>query len=267
MSYWTGFNHFVVWGSIIYYFCFQLAFYSEGLNYTYVGADFSAYGLPIFWLIMLLTCTILIMPMVAWRFYQISVHPSLSDRVRLRQRMHKSKSRARDLKVRRHSTLRRSQRSIRSGYAFAHQAGFGELITSGINMKQRVQEDRQSPVKLIKVSRSNLNSIPPKGKQNIAIKETFGTRHLESDVDTSEVVTVNHMKDTKQRNSDHTPSMPEHRASSEHGESGECQEFDSTQNSQTSTICEQPEISHSVIPPSFPSFNSSNNDNIIIERL
>ena len=32
--------------------------------------------------------------------------------------------------------MRRSQRSLqRSGYAFAHQEGFGELITKGTNMR------------------------------------------------------------------------------------------------------------------------------------
>jgi hypothetical protein len=29
---------------------------------------------------------------------------------------------------------------LRSGYAFSHSQGFGELITSGINMRQRAQE-------------------------------------------------------------------------------------------------------------------------------
>lgn len=155
MSYWTGFNHFVVWGSIIYYFCFQLAFYSEAIVYDYVGAAFEVFANPNTWFTMLLTCGILIVPMVAWRFYQTSVHPTLSDRVRLRQRMRKSKSKARDLRVHRQSTFRRSQRSIRSGYAFAHQAGFGELITSGLNMKERAMEIVTTPVRLTKMLRHN----------------------------------------------------------------------------------------------------------------
>ena len=153
MSYWTGFNHFVVWGSIIYYFCFQLAFYSEAIVYDYVGVAFEVFGNPNTWFTMLLTCGILIVPMVAWRFYQTSVHPTLSDRVRLRQRMKKSKSKGRDLRVHRQSTFRRSQRSIRSGYAFAHQAGFGELITSGLNMKERAMEIVTTPVRLTKMLR------------------------------------------------------------------------------------------------------------------
>lgn len=155
MSYWTGFNHFVVWGSIIYYFCFQLAFYSDAIHYDYVGTAFAIFSCPIFWFTMLLTCAILIVPMVAYRFYQTSVHPTLSDRVRLRQRMRKSKSKGRDLHIRRSSTFRRSRRSLRSGYAFAHQAGFGELITSGINMRA----ETSSPVKLTKVQRMSSDTL------------------------------------------------------------------------------------------------------------
>ncbi|KAK7116638.1 phospholipid-transporting ATPase ID-like isoform X1 [Littorina saxatilis] len=162
MSYWTGFNHFVVWGSIIYYFCFQLAFYSEAIVYDYVGTSFEVFGNPATWFTMLLTCTILVVPMVVWRFYQTSVNPTLSDRVRLRQRMRKSKSRGRDLTVHRQSTFRRSQRSIRSGYAFAHQAGFGELITSGLNMKERAKEIVTTPVRLTKMLRQNANHVPKK---------------------------------------------------------------------------------------------------------
>lgn len=49
--------------------------------------------------------------------------------------------------------MRRSSRSVRSGYAFAHQAGFGELITSGINMKDRAKDKDSSTVVLTKVIR------------------------------------------------------------------------------------------------------------------
>ena len=38
--------------------------------------------------------------------------------------------------IRRKSSAYRSRRSIRSGYAFAHQEGFGQLITSGKIMRK-----------------------------------------------------------------------------------------------------------------------------------
>lgn len=137
-SYWTGFNHFVVWGSIIYYFFFHLAFYSDPIRYKYSGVAFEVFAMPSFWLCLLLTSTLLIVPVAAYRFYATNFTPTLSDRVRLRQRIKKSKSKfGGALRIQRQSTMRRSNRSMRSGYAFAHQTGFGELITSGLNFRNK----------------------------------------------------------------------------------------------------------------------------------
>lgn len=78
--------------------------------------------------------------MIAARFYRVDTRPTLADRVRLRQRVIKLRARAGERVLRRASTLSRagtvvtgvSRRAVgRSGYAFAHQAGFGELIMSG----------------------------------------------------------------------------------------------------------------------------------------
>jgi len=96
-------------------------------------------GTANFWFTLVVTLTILLVPVVAERFYLIDTRPTLSDKVRLKQRMSKSKSKSGELIIRRASTFRRSQRSMRSGYAFAHQEGFGELITTGniMQMKRR----------------------------------------------------------------------------------------------------------------------------------
>ncbi|KAK3098825.1 hypothetical protein FSP39_023456 [Pinctada imbricata] len=164
-SYWTGFNHVVIWGSIIYYFCFILAMYASPFQYEYQGVATQVFSCAQFWLTLLLVCTILLVPIVAYRFYLLDVKPTLSDRIRLKQRMTKSKSRSKDLHIRRHSTLRRSTRSLRSGYAFAHQEGFGELITSGLNMRSRVeQSESKDSVQLTKVRKLNVtsNSEPEK---------------------------------------------------------------------------------------------------------
>lgn len=159
-SYWTGFNHFVIWGSIIYYFCFMLAMYAPVFNYTYQGVAFSVFSSANFWLTLLLTNVILLMPIVVYRFYCTSIKASLSDRVRLKQRLTKSKSRSRDFHVRRASTFRRSHRSMRSGYAFAHQQGFAELITSGTNMRDRASSAQlRDPVTLTNVKKFNDPSV------------------------------------------------------------------------------------------------------------
>ena len=155
--YWTGFSHFFIWGSIIYYFCFILAFYASVFNYSYQGAAFAVFSSGKFWLTLVLTNVILLVPVVAYRFYVTNIQQTLSDRVRMKQRLTKSKARAKDLHVRRTSTFRRSAKSFRSGYAFAHQHGFAELITSGLNMRDRVASSLRvnSPVTLTRVKKNS----------------------------------------------------------------------------------------------------------------
>lgn len=137
-SYWTGFNHFVIWGSILFYFGFTFAFYSELFDYTYLGTAVNVMGNATFWFTVILAVTVLLVPVAASRFYRSMTRPTLADRVRLKQRiMTKSKSKSGEL-ILRHASHRRSQRSFsRSGYAFAHEEGFGELITTGSMMRTR----------------------------------------------------------------------------------------------------------------------------------
>lgn len=136
--YWTGFNHFVIWGSILFYFGFTFAFYSELFDYTYLGTAVNVMGTATFWFTVVLAVTILLVPVAASRFYRSMTRPTLADRIRLKQRiMTRSKSKSGEL-ILRHASTRRSQRSFsRSGYAFAHEEGFGELITTGSMMRTR----------------------------------------------------------------------------------------------------------------------------------
>lgn len=98
---------------------------------------FRAMASPHFWFSMLLTAVILLMPVMANRFFWQDTQPTYGDRLRVRQqRPRKLPSKgAPELPMRpfsRKTTSRRSRRgSLRSGYAFSHQQGFGELITKG----------------------------------------------------------------------------------------------------------------------------------------
>ena len=136
-----------------------------------MGTAWEVFSSANFWLTLLLTNVILLVPIIAYRFWYLDVKPTLSDRVRMKQRLTKSKSRSKELHVlRRASTLRRSTRSLRSGYAFAHQEGFGELITSGINMRQRAEDsEKRNPVELTRVKKLNsgeTNGNRPKAKSS-----------------------------------------------------------------------------------------------------
>ena len=129
----------MIWGSLVLYFAATFVCYSDGIGYyEYMGSARNVMSTANFWFTLILTVTILLIPVVAERFYFIDTRPTLTDKVRLKQKITKSKAKTGELILRRASTLRRSTRSIgRSGYAFAHQEGFGRLITSGTNMRSR----------------------------------------------------------------------------------------------------------------------------------
>ncbi|XP_074651966.1 phospholipid-transporting ATPase ID-like isoform X2 [Tubulanus polymorphus] len=132
--YWSGFNHFAILISIVLYFSLHFVLYADIWVLKYVGTARALMSTANFWFVLLLTTTILILPVLVTRFYQVDTKPTLTDRVRLRSRLSKSKSTSSEMIVRR-TPSRRSTRSLRSGYAFSHQEGFGELITSGRNMR------------------------------------------------------------------------------------------------------------------------------------
>ncbi|XP_007904418.1 phospholipid-transporting ATPase ID isoform X1 [Callorhinchus milii] len=135
-SYWTAINHFFIWGSVAIYFCILFAMHSNGLfelfqnQFPFVGNARNSLIQFSVWLIIMLTTVVCIMPVVAFRFLVVDLKPTLSDKVRYMQRARR-KQRPRLHRMRK--VHRNSSR--RSGYAFAHQEGYGELITSGKNMR------------------------------------------------------------------------------------------------------------------------------------
>ncbi|CAG9839897.1 unnamed protein product [Diabrotica balteata] len=137
--YWTVFNHIMIWGSLAFYFIAD-NFYNYLCRGPYVGSLIKAMLEVNFWFTTVLVVIISIMPVLAWRFYFVDVFPTLSDRVRLKQRMAQVRSRHSHDALRTPSA-RRVRRSIRSGYAFAHQEGFGRLITSGKIMRKLPNTD------------------------------------------------------------------------------------------------------------------------------
>lgn len=128
-----------MWGSLLWYFILDY-FYNYCIGGIFVGSLSMAMQEANFWFTTVITVTICIVPVLAWRFYFVDVFPSLSDRVRLKQRMAQMRSRQ-SQDVLRTPSARRTRRSIRSGYAFAHQEGFGRLITSGKIMRKLPNAD------------------------------------------------------------------------------------------------------------------------------
>ncbi|KAG9511169.1 putative phospholipid-transporting ATPase IM [Fragariocoptes setiger] len=141
-SYWTVFNHIVIWGSIAFFFAMTLVFNSRLIRLQYLGVFRKALSTPLFWFTLFLVLTLLLVPVVAYRFYRVDVHPTLADRCRYIQRASRRRTRPITPQFRRRSSTRKSRRSIHSGYAFSHAEGFGNLITSGMIIKKSDVEHR-----------------------------------------------------------------------------------------------------------------------------
>ncbi|XP_060804659.1 probable phospholipid-transporting ATPase IM isoform X1 [Amyelois transitella] len=128
-TYWTAFNHITIWGSLVSYFVLDY-FYNYVIGGPYVGSLTVALTQPTFWFTAVLTMIILMVPVVSWRLACSWTRPTLGERLRARQRRRAPPAAPRT------PSARRARRSVRSGYAFAHQEGFGRLITSGKIMRR-----------------------------------------------------------------------------------------------------------------------------------
>ncbi|XP_053822851.1 phospholipid-transporting ATPase ID isoform X6 [Vidua chalybeata] len=135
-GFWTAINHFFIWGSLAAYFAILFTMHSDGLfrmfpnQFRFVGNAQNTLAQPTVWLTIALTAVVCIVPVVAFRFLKLDLKPELSDTVRYTQLVRKKQKTQ-------HRCMRHAGRagSRRSGYAFSHQEGFGELIMSGKNMR------------------------------------------------------------------------------------------------------------------------------------
>lgn len=139
-SYWTVFNHIVIWGSVAFYLAMTLFINSDIVGNQFLGSLRMTLGSAQFWFVAFLTVAVLLLPVIAFRFFYTDVFPTLSDRVRLKQRRARRLRRegAPESGLGRATSVRQGsrRRSVRSGYAFAHQEGFGRLIMSGKIMRR-----------------------------------------------------------------------------------------------------------------------------------
>ncbi|UJR15621.1 hypothetical protein I4U23_002557 [Adineta vaga] len=147
--YWTGLYHFVLWGTIVVHFLFHFVLYSTIIysifktNYGYVGVAQSVLSTGNFWFTLFLTCTILLLPVFCREFFRMRFMPNKTDRARLNQKFRTEEKAAFVAHIQ--QKLRQSKRSIRSGYAFSQQQGWGPLITSGRMQSKSATRTRQQP--------------------------------------------------------------------------------------------------------------------------
>ncbi|XP_056232337.1 phospholipid-transporting ATPase ID isoform X1 [Seriola aureovittata] len=132
MSYWTAVNTFFVLGSLAMYFAVTFTMYSNGMflmlpsAFSFIGTARNSLNQPNVWLTILLTSTLCVLPVITYRFLLIQLCPTINDKVMFKVRRTKP---APSPPARRTRMRRTSSR--RSGYAFSHAQGYGDLVTSG----------------------------------------------------------------------------------------------------------------------------------------
>ncbi|XP_007933742.1 phospholipid-transporting ATPase IC [Orycteropus afer afer] len=138
-SYWTFVNAFSIFGSIALYFGIMFDFHSAGIHvlfpsmFQFTGAASNALRQPYLWLTIILTVAVSLLPVVAIRFLSMTIWPSESDKIL----KHRKRLKAEEQWKRRQNVFRRGVSSRRSGYAFSHQRGYADLISSGRSIRKK----------------------------------------------------------------------------------------------------------------------------------
>ncbi|XP_037364368.1 phospholipid-transporting ATPase IC [Talpa occidentalis] len=138
-SYWTFVNAFSIFGSIALYFGIMFDIHSAGMHvlfpsaFQFTGTASNALRQPYIWLTIILTVAVCLLPVVAIRFLYMTIWPSESDKI-LKQR---KRLKAEEQWQRRQSVFRRGVSARRSGYAFSHQRGYADLISSGRSIRKK----------------------------------------------------------------------------------------------------------------------------------
>ncbi|KAM9328937.1 phospholipid-transporting ATPase IC-like isoform 2-T2 [Gastrophryne carolinensis] len=138
-SYWTFVNAFSVFGSIAIYFGIMFDLHSAGIHvlfpskFIFTGAAPNALRQPYLWLTIILTVAVCLLPVVAIRFLSKTTRPSESDKI---QRDRK-KLKTEEAQWRPRVSMRRGASTRRSAYAFSHQRGYADLISTGRNIAPR----------------------------------------------------------------------------------------------------------------------------------
>uniref|UniRef100_A0A8C1NJL0 Phospholipid-transporting ATPase n=1 Tax=Cyprinus carpio TaxID=7962 RepID=A0A8C1NJL0_CYPCA len=142
-GYWTAINHFFIWGSLGTYFTILFAMHSSIL-FNIFPKQFHFLGESALWPNLSLTHLLVsgyLLTLIPNLYYFLTVFLQVRNTQLVLQKKHKPGGRVGrgvgGAGVASGSALGRLGRggSRRSGYAFAHQEGFGELITSGKNMR------------------------------------------------------------------------------------------------------------------------------------
>ncbi|XP_060708204.1 phospholipid-transporting ATPase IC [Hemiscyllium ocellatum] len=139
-SYWTFVNAFSVFGSIVLYFAIMFDLHSAGIHilfpsvFTFTGAAPNALRQPYLWLTIILTVAVSLLPVVAVRFLIQVVNPTETDKIQMNRKKYEIELRPKRSRPR---SFQRNASVRRSGYAFSHQQGYADLISSGRSIRKK----------------------------------------------------------------------------------------------------------------------------------
>lgn len=173
-------------------------FYRTPLGYTllsYLGVPFEVFATGNFYFYCILVVVISLFPVILLRIIEKELRPTTVDDVRLKL------AKEGDLKLKDIFTLggrfhpriparfkrpRDKTAPPRSGYAFAHEGGFGRLITSGLGLRREAVEaghiHRRGSALLASLS-SRPTSGAPRTMHTVSEVEQNGTSKTEVPVD------------------------------------------------------------------------------------
>ncbi|XP_041425963.1 phospholipid-transporting ATPase IC [Xenopus laevis] len=138
-SYWTFINAFSIFGSIAIYFGIMFDLHSAGIHvlfpsmFIFTGAAPNALRQPYLWLTIILTVAICLLPIVALRFLVKIIWPSESDKIQKKGKKFKAEVEQRA----KPKPFTRGVSTRRSTYAFSHQRGYADLISSGRSIRKK----------------------------------------------------------------------------------------------------------------------------------
>ncbi len=134
---WNPIMHLFVWGSILSWLVVipitstELFYNIPGL-FRYVGVAFEVLSTATFWIYLPIATVAALAPTIIFRIMRIDLDPHIVDDVRLLQDQQGRKLFKRiKLRHKREDTASRPHSIRRSGYAYSHTEGFGDLISSG----------------------------------------------------------------------------------------------------------------------------------------
>ena len=150
---WNPIMHIFVWGSILSWLVVIPITSAPGLYgilgfFEYLGVAYEVLATGTFWIYLPIATIIALLPTIIFRTLRVDVDPHIVDDVRLKQKKEgrrlfkrpKFHRKPVDSAVTRRTTVKRT------GYAYSHTEGFGEMITTGrifgLN-KQEVEDERR----------------------------------------------------------------------------------------------------------------------------